>query len=62
MDEVSVATIQAFYNHLAQAGSHGHRKNLNATTNERVRGLTSSMFSIAQDMGLIKDTPFMNRL
>ncbi len=62
MDEVSVATIQAFYNHLAQAGSHGHRKNLNATTIERVRGLTSRIFSIAQEMGLIKDTPFKNRL
>ena len=27
------------------------------TTIERVRGLTSRIFSVAQEMGLIKDTP-----
>ena len=62
MDEGSVATIQAFYNYLAQAGSHGYRKNLNATTIERVRGLTARIFSVAQEMASSKLLPFKHRL
>lgn len=62
MDEVTVATIQAFYNYMAEAADHGHRKNLNTATISRVRGLTSRIFSVAQEMGIIPDTPFKNRL
>lgn len=62
MDQITVATIQAFYNHMAEASVYGHRKNLNAATINRIRGLTSRIFSVAQEMGLIHDTPFKNRL
>lgn len=62
MKEVTVATIQSFYNYMAEAASHGHKKNLNAATIHRVRGLTSRIFSVAQEMGILSDTPFKNRL
>ena len=41
MDQVTVATIQQFYDWMATAGEHGRKKNLNACTIRRVSGLAS---------------------
>lgn len=59
LNEITVATIQAFYNDMADSDTH---RNLNAATIKRVRGFTSRIFSVALEMGLIEDTPFKNRL
>ena len=62
LEEVKVDTIQQFYNWMATAAEHGRKKNLNSSTIERVRGLTSRMFKVAQEMGLITDSPFKHTL
>ena len=54
MDEVNVATIQQFYDWMASASQYGRQKNLNEKTIERVGGLTSRIFKVAKDMGLIE--------
>ncbi len=59
MNEITVATIQSFYNDMANSDTH---RNLNAASIKRIRGLTSRIFSVALEMGLISDTPFKNRL
>lgn len=62
MDEVNVATIQQFYDWMASASQYGRQKNLNEKTIERVGGLTSRIFKVAKDMGLIEETPFKSTL
>ena len=58
MGEITVATIQCFYNWLATASQHGKKKDLNRNTIERVSGLTSRMFKVAYEMKIIDDMPF----
>ena len=62
LEEVKVDTIQRFYNWMATASQRGRRADLNKNTIERVRGLTSRIFKVAQEMGLIDDTPFKHTL
>ncbi len=62
LDAVKVDTIQQFFNWMATAAERGRKKNLNKSTIERVRGLTSRIFKIALEMGYIKDTPFKSTL
>lgn len=62
LDQITLATIQQFYDHMAHASQHGHRKNYNEASIKRVRGLLSRIFSVAQEMGLIADSPIKNRL
>ena len=62
LDEVKVDTIQKFYNWMAHASDHGRRKDLNKKSIERVRGFTSRIFKVAQEMGFIQDTPFKHTL
>ena len=62
LNEVKVDTIQKFYNWMATASHRGRKADLNKNTIERVRGLTSRIFKVAQEMGLISDTPFKNTL
>ena len=62
MNEVGVDTIQQFFNWMACAAERGRKKNLNRSTIERVRGLTSRIFRIALEMKIISDTPFKNTL
>ncbi len=62
LDEVKVETIQQFFNWMATAGDRGRKKNLNKSTIERIRGLTSRIFRIAIEMGYISETPFKNTL
>lgn len=62
LDQISLATIQQFYDHMAHASQYGHQKNYNEASIKRVRGLLSRIFSVAQEMGIISDTPIKNRL
>ncbi len=62
LDEVSVSTIQQFYNWMASAASQGRKKNLNRRSIERIGGFTSRIFKVAFEMGLIPEMPFKNTL
>ena len=62
MNAVKVDTIQQFFNWMATAGERGRKKNLNKSSIERVRGLTSRIFRIAVEMGYISESPFKSTL
>ena len=62
MDQVSVATIQQFYDWMATAAQRGRKKNLNEKSIERISGLASRIFKVALEMKIIKDTPFKQTL
>lgn len=62
MDEVTVATIQQFYDWMATGSKHGHRNDLNSKSIERISGLASRIFKVAQEMKYISDTPFKKTL
>jgi len=58
MREITVATIQTFYNWLAADSAAGQKRELNRCTIERISGLTSRIFKVALEMGIVEDTPF----
>lgn len=58
MNDITVATIQSFYNWLSSASKHGKKKDLNRNTIERIGGLASRIFKVAYEMKIIDDTPF----
>lgn len=60
--EITVATIQNFYNWLTSASRHGRNKDLNRNSIIRIGGLASRMFKVAYEMKLIDDTPFKSTL
>ena len=62
MDEVTVATVQRFYDWMATAGERGRKKNLNADTIKRVGGLLSRIFKVAVEMKIINDSPMKQTL
>lgn len=62
LDDVSVSTIQQFYNWMASGSAIGRKKDLNKRSIERIGGLTSRIFKVALEMRLIDDTPFKNTL
>ena len=62
MNEIKVDEIQRFYDWMATAGSHGHRKNLNRATIQRVGGLASRIFRVAVEKEIIRSNPFKTTL
>ena len=58
MNEIMVDTLQRFYDWMA----HGRSHNLNRKTIDRVGGLLSRIFKVAQAKRLIEDTPFQRIL
>ena len=62
LDEITVATIQGFYDWMATAASRGRKKNLNEKTIERIGGLLSKIFRVAVEMNLIKESPIKKAL
>ena len=58
MDEVTVSTVQEFYNWMAKVGAQGRKNDLNRNTIARIGGLTSRIFKVAYEMNLIRETPF----
>ena len=62
LHEVTVATVQQFYDWMATAASRGRKKNLNEDTITRIGGLLSRIFRVAVEMGLIDNTPMKKTL
>ena len=62
LDEVSVTTIQQFYDWMACAADRGRKKNLNQKSIERISGLASRIFRVAKEMKIIEDSPFKKTL
>ena len=62
LDEINVGTVQRFYDWMANAASHGRKKNLNRNTIARVSGLLSRIFRVAFEMGLVSESPMKKTL
>ena len=62
LNEINVATIQKFYDWMANASSLGRRKNLNKNTITRVSGLLGRIFRVALEMGLVSESPMKRTL
>ena len=62
MNEVTVRTIQEFYNWMASGSKHGRRKDLNESTITRVGGFLKKIFGVAVDMDVIASNPFKKTL
>ena len=62
LDEINVGTVQRFYDWMANAASHGRKKNLNRNTIARVSGLLSRIFRVALEMGLVSESPMKKTL
>ena len=62
LTDINVKTIQDFYNWLAEGSKHGMKNDINAGTITRVGGLLTRIFSIAEALDYIKDTPMKKAL
>ena len=62
LNEINVSTIQRFYDWMANAESHGRKKNLNRNSILRVSGLLGRIFKVALEMGLISESPMKKTL
>lgn len=62
MNEIKVDDIQRFYDWMATASQHGHRKDLNRATIQRVGGLLNRIFKVAFEKELIRSNPFKTTL
>jgi len=62
MDEITVTTIQQFYDWMATASQRGRKKDLNAKSIERVSGLLGKIFRVAVEMKIISDSPIKKTL
>jgi len=62
LDEINVGTIQRFYDWMANAASHGRKKDLNRNTIARVSGLLGRIFKVAIEMGLMSESPIKKTL
>lgn len=62
LDEITVTTIQDFYNWMANASKYGRKQDLNADTIKRVGGFLGKIFRVAVELDLIKSSPVKNAL
>ena len=62
MTDINVKTVQDFYNWLAEGSKHGMKNDINAGTINRVGGLLTRIFSIAEALNYIKETPMKKAL
>lgn len=62
MDEITVATIQAFQNWMAEGSKHGMKQDINEKTITRVCGFAGRIFRVASEMKIIEDTPIKSTL
>ena len=62
MTDINVKTVQEFYNWMAEGSKHGMKNDINAGTINRVGGLLTRVFSIAEALDYIKETPIKNAL
>lgn len=57
LDEITVTTIQDFYNWMANGSKYGRKNDLNADTINRVGGFLGKIFRVAAELGLIQSSP-----
>ena len=62
MNQVNVATLQRFYDWMANGKQHGRMKDLNRNSIARISGLASRIFKVAFEMKIIDDSPFKTTL
>lgn len=62
IDAVNVATLQQFYDWMANGKKHGRMKDLNRNSIARISGLASRIFKVAFEMKIIDDLPFKTTL
>ena len=62
MNEITLSTIQNFYDWLATAKSHGFQQDVNKKSIDRIGGLLSRILSIAAEMKVIQESPFKSKL
>lgn len=62
MGEITLATIQSFYDWLANGKSHGCKKNINKKSIDRIGGFLSRILIIATEMKVIQESPFKIKL
>lgn len=62
LNEITVTTIQQFYDWMATASQRGRKKDLNAKSIERVSGLLGKIFRVAVEMKIIDDSPIKKTL
>lgn len=62
LDTITVKDIQALMDWLAYGKKNGLQKNIVAGTIDRVKGHLSTIFEIAKEIGLIRETPVKNKL
>lgn len=62
MDQITLATIQEFYDWLACAGSHGAKNDINEKSIDRIGGFLSRILIVAAEMKVIPESPFKVKL
>lgn len=62
MDQITLATIQEFYDWLATAESHGAKNDINEKSIDRIGGLLSRILIVATEMKVIPESPFKVKL
>ena len=62
MNEITLSTIQGFYDWLATAKSHGFQQDINKKSIDRIGGLLNRILSIAAEMKVIQESPFKSKL
>ena len=62
MNEITLRTIQDFYDWLANGKSNGFRCDIVEKTIDRVGGLLKRMLTVAVEMKIIDDSPFKTKL
>lgn len=62
MDQITLATIQQFYDWLACGKSHGFQSDINEKSIDRIGGLLKRILTIATEMKIIQESPFKAKL
>ena len=62
LDEITVTTIQEFYNWMANGSKYGRKNDLNADTIKRVGGFLGKILRLAVDLDLLKSSPMKQSL
>lgn len=62
LTEITVKTIQDFYNWMAEGSKHGRKTDINADTIDRTSGLLNKIFKVAVALKYIQDNPIKPEL
>lgn len=62
MNQITLATIQEFFDWLACGASHGFKKDINKKSIDRIGGLLNRILVVAAEMKVITESPFKVKL